>query len=310
MSGIESGGLTGQISGPANAPTPAGEHDGLDARISDLVQAPMSDDPTGVRPAKMGRVRCRFSMSEPLARQYVQLERAWDRAGQPAGDFVRFVCLCFWRAWGQHLDREPLEHQPLDHTPPSYAPREHDRRNGQPRSHEPPGRNHRKRDGREQYDRNGQPLGHDHRNGQPLGHDHRKRDDREPNGEPRNHEPLGHDRERNDQPRNHDPLEPPSLDHAPLRPAPPAYAPIYRRERYECASPTCERRDVTPHHLRFRSHGGGHEPSNVVALCSWCHLQGIHTLGAIRAEPPATRMRWKTPVLEVEGRVVRWRQQA
>jgi hypothetical protein len=35
-----------------------------------------------------------------------------------------------------------------------------------------------------------------------------------------------------------------------------AYADIYARDGWECASPTCTRRDVTPHHLRFRSQGG------------------------------------------------------
>ncbi|MFW6067873.1 MAG: HNH endonuclease, partial [Myxococcota bacterium] len=88
-----------------------------------------------------------------------------------------------------------------------------------------------------------------------------------------------------------------------------AYEHIYRRERHQCASPTCERRDLTPHHLRFRSQGGGDEDENVGALCTWCHLQGIHTWGAIKAEPPATHMTWKTPVLEVHGREVVWRRE-
>jgi hypothetical protein len=86
-----------------------------------------------------------------------------------------------------------------------------------------------------------------------------------------------------------------------------AYAEIYARDGWECASPTCTRRDVTPHHLRFRSQGGGDEPENVVALCSWCHLWGIHSVGAIKATGPAAGMRWQTPVLEVRGRAVTWR---
>jgi hypothetical protein len=86
-----------------------------------------------------------------------------------------------------------------------------------------------------------------------------------------------------------------------------AYAEIYARDGWECASPTCTRRDVTPHHIRFRSQGGGDEPDNVVALCSWCHLWGIHSVGAIKATGPATGMRWRTPVLEVRGREVTWR---
>jgi hypothetical protein len=38
------------------------------------------------------------------------------------------------------------------------------------------------------------------------------------------------------------------------------YAHIYQRDRYCCRSPCCGRRDVTPHHLRFRSHGGDDSP--------------------------------------------------
>ncbi len=34
------------------------------------------------------------------------------------------------------------------------------------------------------------------------------------------------------------------------------YAHIYERDRHRCQSPCCGRRDVTPHHLRFRSQGG------------------------------------------------------
>ena len=38
-----------------------------------------------------------------------------------------------------------------------------------------------------------------------------------------------------------------------------AYGHIYARDGFECQSPLCTRRDVTPHHLVFRSHGGGDE---------------------------------------------------
>ena len=66
----------------------------------------------------------------------------------------------------------------------------------------------------------------------------------------------------------------------------------------------CSRRDVTPHHLKYRSKGGGDEPDNVASVCSWCHLHGIHG-GRIRAEPPADKIRWvfgREPILVVEGR--------
>jgi hypothetical protein len=69
------------------------------------------------------------------------------------------------------------------------------------------------------------------------------------------------------------------------------YAQIYQRDRYRCQSPCCGRRDVTPHHLRFRSHGGDDSPENVTSLCTWCHLEGIHR-GHISARPPASSIRW------------------
>jgi hypothetical protein len=85
-----------------------------------------------------------------------------------------------------------------------------------------------------------------------------------------------------------------------------AYGGIYWRDRYRCRSPVCSRRDVTPHHLRFRSAGGGDEPDNVVAVCSCCHLFGIHG-GRIRAQGSAELIHWEfgpqpQPCLVVHGR--------
>jgi hypothetical protein len=85
-----------------------------------------------------------------------------------------------------------------------------------------------------------------------------------------------------------------------------AYGGIYWRDRYRCRSPVCSRRDVTPHHLWFRSAGGGDEPENVAAVCSWCHLFGIHG-GCIRAGGSAERIHWELgpraqPCLVVDGR--------
>jgi hypothetical protein len=84
-----------------------------------------------------------------------------------------------------------------------------------------------------------------------------------------------------------------------------AYGGIYVRDRHRCTSPVCTRRDVTPHHLRFRSAGGGDEPDNVAAVCSWCHISGIHG-GRIRALGTAGHVRWELgrgdPCLVVEGR--------
>jgi hypothetical protein len=84
-----------------------------------------------------------------------------------------------------------------------------------------------------------------------------------------------------------------------------AYGGIYVRDRHRCTSPVCNRRDVTPHHLRYRSAGGGEEPDNLAAVCSWCHLLGIHEQ-RIRAVGTAGRVRWELgrdqPCLVVEGR--------
>jgi hypothetical protein len=83
-----------------------------------------------------------------------------------------------------------------------------------------------------------------------------------------------------------------------------AYAPIYDRDRHRCQSPCCGRRDVTPHHLRFRSHGGDDSDENLTSLCTWCHLEGIHG-GQMSAAPPASAIRWtfgRSPHTVVEGR--------
>jgi hypothetical protein len=83
-----------------------------------------------------------------------------------------------------------------------------------------------------------------------------------------------------------------------------ACAHIYERDRHRCQSPCCGRRDVTPHHLRFRSHGGDDSDENVTSLCTWCHLDGIHS-GHISATPPVSNIRWtfgRSQHTVVEGR--------
>jgi hypothetical protein len=69
------------------------------------------------------------------------------------------------------------------------------------------------------------------------------------------------------------------------------YAHIYERDLHRCQSPCCGRRDVTPHHLLFRSQGGDDSDENVISLCTFCHLQGIHG-GHISATPPASNICW------------------
>jgi hypothetical protein len=71
-----------------------------------------------------------------------------------------------------------------------------------------------------------------------------------------------------------------------------AYARVYARDRYRCASPVCNRRDVTPHHLQFRSAGGSDEDHNVASVCTWCHLHGVHG-GRIQARGRAEHIHWE-----------------
>jgi hypothetical protein len=166
----------------------------LGGQICHLTRAPMVDDPTVVQPRHMGRVRLWFRMRADLAHELERVGFAWKQAGCPDGDFVRFLCLTFWRAWG----------------------------------------------------------------------------------------PMAQERDQ-------------------------VYGHIYARDRFRCASPTCERREVHAHHLVPRSLGGGEDSANLVALCEWCHLQGVHGVRSVRAAGPAPGLYWRTPVLEVRGREVAWR---
>jgi hypothetical protein len=86
-----------------------------------------------------------------------------------------------------------------------------------------------------------------------------------------------------------------------------AYGAIYERDACRCTSPVCSRRDVTPHHLRFRSQGGGEEPENLTSVCTWCHLFGIHG-GRIRARGTAENIRWEIGPLEQPCVVVQGRE--
>jgi len=80
-----------------------------------------------------------------------------------------------------------------------------------------------------------------------------------------------------------------------------AWGQVYLRDLCRCSSPVCSRRDVTPHHLRFRSAGGGDADENMTSLCTWCHLFGVHG-GRIRATGSAGHIVWELPCLRVEGR--------
>jgi len=83
-----------------------------------------------------------------------------------------------------------------------------------------------------------------------------------------------------------------------------AYQDVYERDLLRCASPVCSNRDLTPHHLKFRGHGGGDERSNLAGLCVTCHLEVLH-LGRMRAAPPVHDIHWtlgRDAFLEVHGR--------
>src|SRR3982751_360659 len=71
-----------------------------------------------------------------------------------------------------------------------------------------------------------------------------------------------------------------------------AYAEVYARDLFRCTSPVCSRRDVTPHHLLFRSAGGDDSDENLATLCVCCHLEGVHG-GRLTVEPPASAMQWR-----------------
>ena len=58
---------------------------------------------------------------------------------------------------------------------------------------------------------------------------------------------------------------------------------IFTRDGWRCAVPGCgSYRDLHAHHIRFRSHGGGDEPENLVTLCVWHHQQGVHQRRVVR----------------------------
>jgi len=70
-----------------------------------------------------------------------------------------------------------------------------------------------------------------------------------------------------------------------------AYAEVYARDGHRCTSPVCSRRDLTPHHVVFRSAGGDDRDENVTSLCVWCHLDGVHG-GRLAVTAPADAMTW------------------
>jgi hypothetical protein len=84
------------------------------------------------------------------------------------------------------------------------------------------------------------------------------------------------------------------------------YAHIYLRDGMRCTNPVCNRRDVTPHHIKYRAHGGGDEGTNLSSLCVWCHLRGEHE-GRLRVtgKAPGSLTWWVGGHTMVEGRTRR-----
>jgi hypothetical protein len=55
--------------------------------------------------------------------------------------------------------------------------------------------------------------------------------------------------------------------------------PIFERDGWRCAVPTCSARtDLHDHHVLYRSRGGDNRRDNRVAICAAHHLNGIHRL--------------------------------
>jgi hypothetical protein len=56
---------------------------------------------------------------------------------------------------------------------------------------------------------------------------------------------------------------------------------IHERDGYRCTAPGCTQRAMLEaHHLRYRSSGGGNEPSNLITLCAFHHRLGEHGMYA------------------------------
>jgi len=80
---------------------------------------------------------------------------------------------------------------------------------------------------------------------------------------------------------------------------------VYRRDRYRCQSPTCDRREVGVHHIVYRARGGSDSDDNLVTLCGRCHLDGVHE-DRIRVEGTAPdTLKWTFASLTVDQRTRR-----
>jgi hypothetical protein len=64
---------------------------------------------------------------------------------------------------------------------------------------------------------------------------------------------------------------------------------IFARDGWRCAVPGCSsHRNLHAHHLEFRAAGGSDAAANLVTLCAWHHLRGVHA-GRLRIRGRAPR---------------------
>ncbi len=82
--------------------------------------------------------------------------------------------------------------------------------------------------------------------------------------------------------------------------------PIHRRDRFRCASPGCDNRLCTLHHIIRRMLGGDDRWTNLVSMCSRCHLENIHELRSLHVSGEApyalTFVFGQQPYMVVRGR--------
>jgi len=82
----------------------------------------------------------------------------------------------------------------------------------------------------------------------------------------------------------------------------PSFVHIYERDGWRCTAPGCRnRRNLSVHHVRFRSKGGDNEDENLTVLCAFHHLDGVHG-GKIRCKGKAPeRLLWEFPLTRYLG---------
>jgi hypothetical protein len=76
---------------------------------------------------------------------------------------------------------------------------------------------------------------------------------------------------------------------------------VAERDGWVCSAPGCTcRRNLTVHHIQFRSQGGGDEPTNVTLVCFRHHLEGIHA-GRVRVSGQAPgALDWEMGIVDGE----------